>query len=184
MKKFALIVFAFAVFCSVLTAGGDHKKKQQKVRPNAEEVKALETITLKFEIKDGNLHLSWSPATSEESAGVKVAYSDTEKSPLYGFDSYAKWIPGSGHSSCVVPNKRAGSTKVRYYRICSVQKNHRKFVALSNVIEVPAIEKVNCKGGVCDIKGKGKSHASKCPGCGKKAPKSAKFCADCGKKLK
>lgn len=163
MKKLAFLLISAVLAGSLAYSGGKQKKKIE--RPSEEEIKKLQTITLTYEIKYGNLHLAWSPATGEDSAGVKVAYSETEKSPLYPFDKYAKWMPGKGHSSCVIPNSKAGSSKTRYYRICSVQQDHRKYVALSNVIEVPAIEKMSCKGGVCTLKKKTDNATTKYKDC-------------------
>ncbi len=209
----ALVIAGWA-----LAGGKDHKKKEkkekkEKQRPAAETIKALETIKLSFEVKDGALHLSWTPATGEASGGVKVAYSDKNDQPLYPFDAYAKWMPGNGHTSCVIPNHRAACDKERYYRICSVEpKNHHAYVALSNVVKVPPIARTGKKhaekhahkahkhkeAAHKDKAAKKKAgHKSKegekdetkdaavyCHKCGAKCGASDNFCRKCGAKLK
>ena len=214
MKRMRVVLPVVLVIAGWALAGGKGHKKKEKPRPAAEKIKSLETIKLSFEVKDGALHLSWTPATGEASGGVKVAYSDKNDQPLYPFDPYAKWMPGNGHTSCVIPNHRAASDKERYYRICSVEpKNHHTYVALSNVVKVPPIARTGKK---CEEKHAHKkahkhkeaahkeaaakekaAHESKeaekkksedatvyCHKCGAKCEASDNFCGKCGAKLK
>ncbi|MCD4824109.1 MAG: hypothetical protein K8S55_05840 [Phycisphaerae bacterium] len=115
------------------------RKKSKSSRPDAKAVKALETIKLQFEIKGDKLHLKWSPANAKPSGGIKVTASATQKSPLYPFDGYVKWLSGTGHSSVTLPLAKVAKSEPVYLRLCSVRKNnHRKYVALSNVVIIPA----------------------------------------------
>ena len=109
-------------------------------RPGAEKVKALETITLAYRIENGSLVLTWSPANSAPSGGIKVTQSETNPSPLYPFDGYVKWLPGTGHQQCVIGPGKAATGISYYYRLCSVDtRSHQRYTALSNVVKVPAI---------------------------------------------
>lgn len=107
-------------------------------RPTDQEIANLQTIALSFAVTENGLELTWSPANEEPSGGIKVTCSDSNKQPLYPYDGYVVWLPGTGHKSCVVPRDKAVSDKPLYFRVCSVQKdNHSKYVALSRVITVP-----------------------------------------------
>lgn len=132
-----LTIITLSLLLSVISAMA---KKSDHSRPDADTVKALETITLFYKVTPKGLELSWSPANAAPSGGVKVTASTTNQQPLYPYDGYVKWISGTGHNSCVIPLKKIASGKAHYLRICSVNaKNHSRYEALSNVIIVPPI---------------------------------------------
>lgn len=109
-------------------------------RPPLEKIKALQSVALFYKVTEGGLELNWDPASAEPSGGVKVTCSTDNAEPLYPYDGYVAWLPGVGHSSCVVPLDKASSNKPRYYRVCSVRSdNHSEYVALSNVVLVPPL---------------------------------------------
>lgn len=111
-------------------------------RPSAAEIAKLQTITLFYKITDEGLELNWTPANSAPSGGIKITASADQPQPLYPQDGYVVWLPGTGHSSCVIPFRKARLSKPKYFRVCSVKsKNHREHVALSNVVIVPAVSK-------------------------------------------
>ncbi|MFW5857717.1 MAG: hypothetical protein ACOCX4_07560, partial [Planctomycetota bacterium] len=100
----------------------------------------MQTITLFYQVTDAGLELSWTPANQEPSGGFKITASVDQAEPLYPFDGYLVWLPGTGHTSCVVPMAKAASDRPRRWRVCSVHRdNHRKYVALPNVVIVPPI---------------------------------------------
>ena len=187
IRQIVILVTGMMLAGSLAFASEYKHKKKSRARVSDEEIRALETIMLGFEIKDGDIYFSWNPATSESSGGVKIVYSSSHSQPLYPHDRYAKWIPGSSHSSSVIPNKKAASKEPRYYRVCSVKpRNHHEYVALSNVVKVPAIEQTE-KSKKQWQKTIAEKHRAKqsiiCPSCGWKGSADFKFCAKCGSKL-
>ncbi len=116
------------------------QKEQKKQGLASDQIKTLQTIALTVEEKDGDLLFSWSPATAQDSGGVKIAYSTTNPEPVYPFDSYIAWLPGSNISSHVVKNAQATAKEARYYRVCAVMPdNHAAYSALSNVVKIGPI---------------------------------------------
>ena len=109
-------------------------------RPDAKTIIDLQTITLFYRVTDAGLELSWTPTNQEPSGGFKITASADQAEPLYPFDGYVVWLPGTGHTSCTVPRAKAASDRPRHWRVCSVHRdNHRKYVALSNVVIVPPV---------------------------------------------
>lgn len=136
MIKKALLFLVFIAVIGSAPAGKPHHQS----RPDEKQIKALGTIRLTYKIKDGNLILKWSPANAEPSAGIKITRSESNKSPLYPYDGYVQWLPGTGHTQSVIKSQKAADGKSYFYRVCSVKKgDHRQYTALSNVIRVPAI---------------------------------------------
>ncbi len=112
----------------------------KKTPPSAEEIRALETISLSYRVSSSGLEFSWSPANAEPSGGIKLTCSETNPQPLYPQDGYIAWLPGTGKTSCVVPFDKAMSNQTRHYRVCSVHKDdHGRYVALSRVVSVPPL---------------------------------------------
>lgn len=86
------------------------------------------------------MRLTWTPANREPSGGIKVTASVDNPQPLYPRDGYVAWLPGAGHSECLIPRHKAVSAKPRHYRVCSVARNdHGHLLAISNVVTVPPI---------------------------------------------
>lgn len=141
MQRLILGVAAMMFACTMVFAGGKSADKKEKSTPSVQDIQKISTVTLKAEVRDGEVHLSWSPANDDTSDGVKVVASDSNPSPMYPQDGYVVWLSGSGHAEAVVSNEKATSPKARYYRVCFVSKgDHAISVAVSNVVEIPAIE--------------------------------------------
>ncbi len=223
MEKHIGVLFGLIACSSLVFAGGlessnqkdwqkdvkeEMAKEQKKKGLASDQIKALQTISLKVEEKDGDLHFSWSPATSKESGGVKIAYSAINPEPVYPFDSHIAWLPGGGLSSHVIKNAQGAAKEARYYRICAIMPdNHSAYSALSNVVKVGPVnaseatqkylkEKQEAKQKECEMKSSltkdssGKETTIKkdsltkdaASASGKTTSSAAIFCPQCGNK--
>ena len=133
-------IVCLLIMCGIAFPVLAEDEKKQDARPDAPAIKQLQTISLFYKVTTDGIELNWTPATGQSSGGVKVTSSESNSEPLYPYDGYVVWLPGSGHTSCVVPLDKAASDKPRYYRVCSVKPdNHSEYVALSNVVVVPPV---------------------------------------------